>query len=149
MAKGIRSKCMRKNRSHIRKILSEPIIKKRQDKINEKIKNDLNLKNNGLTIQSISKRLINNKSRDDDNNYDKINKDSLTNMMIDDDDNNEDDNDDNEEDEEDNEEFVKGENIAKIPRNTGSRLTSITVSKAKYTGSKARLNPNKPLVWFK
>jgi phosphopantothenoylcysteine synthetase/decarboxylase len=146
MAKGIRSKCMRKNRSHIRKILSEPIIKKRQEKINEKIKIDLNLKNNGLTIQSISKRLINNKNRDDDNNNDNI-----TDMMIGDDDNNDDelDNDDDEEDEEDNEEFVKGENIAKIPRNTGSRLTSIAVSKAKYTGSKARHNPNKPLVWFK
>jgi hypothetical protein len=104
------------------------------------------LKNNGLTIQSISKRLINNKSRDDDNNNDNI-----TDMMIGDDDNNDDEvgNDDDEEDEEDNEEFVKGENIAKIPRNTGSRLTNITVSKAKYTGSKARLNPNKPLVWFK
>jgi len=145
MAKGMRSKCMRKNRSHIRKILSDPIIKKRQDKINEKIKNDLNLKNNGLTIQSISKRLINNNK--DDSNDD--NKDTIMNMMIDDNENNDDDDNDDEEDDEDNKEFVKGENIAKIPRNTGSRLTSIAVSKAKYTGSKARHNPNKPLVWFK
>ena len=145
----MRSKCMRKNRSHIRKILSDPIIKKRQDKINEKIKNDLNLKNNGLTIQSISKRLINNNK--DDSNDDNINKDTIMNMMIDDNDDNEnnDDDDNDEEDDDDNEEFVKGENIAKIPRNTGSRLTSIAVSKAKYTGSKARHNPNKPLVWFK
>ena len=141
----MRSKCMRKNRSHIRKILSDPIIKKRQDKINEKIKNDLNLKNNGLTIQSISKRLINNNK--DDSNDD--NKDTIMNMMIDDNENNDDDDNDDEEDDEDNKEFVKGENIAKIPRNTGSRLTSIAVSKAKYTGSKARHNPNKPLVWFK
>ena len=145
MAKGMRSKCMRKNRSHILKILSDTIIKKRQDKINEKIKNDLNLKNNGLTIQSISKRLINNNK--DDSNDD--NKDTIMNMMIDDNENNDDDDNDDEEDDEDNKEFVKGENIAKIPRNTGSRLTSIAVSKAKYTGSKARHNPNKPLVWFK
>ena len=146
----MRSKCMRKNRSHIRKILSDPIIKKRQDKINEKIKNDLNLKNNGLTIQSISKRLINK----DDSNDDKITKDTIMNMMIDnenndDNENDNDDDNDDEEDDDDNKEFVKGENIAKIPRNTGSRLTSIAVSKAKYTGSKARHNPNKPLVWFK
>jgi len=145
---------MRKNRSYIRKILAEPIIKKRQDKINEKIKHDFDLKNNGLTIQSMSKRLTS-------NNKDNMNT-STMKMMIDNDNNNDDnnnnvDNNDDDDDEDDSvednndncEEFVKGENIAKIPRTTGSRLTSIAVSKAKYTGSKARHNPNKPLVWFK
>lgn len=38
MAKGIRSKAMRKNRSYLRKTLVEPIMKARQEKIAESIR---------------------------------------------------------------------------------------------------------------
>lgn len=38
MAKGLRSKAMRKNRSYLRKVLVEPIQRQRQEKIAEKIR---------------------------------------------------------------------------------------------------------------
>lgn len=38
MAKGLRSKSMRKNRSYLRKVLVEPMLRQRQEKIAEKLK---------------------------------------------------------------------------------------------------------------
>eukprot|EP01033_Poteriospumella_lacustris_P012220 gene12220-8744_t len=38
MAKGLRSKSMRKNRSYLRKVLVEPIQRQRQEKIADKIR---------------------------------------------------------------------------------------------------------------
>lgn len=38
MAKGLRSKSMRKNRSYLRKVLVEPMLRQRQEKIAQKLK---------------------------------------------------------------------------------------------------------------
>ena len=52
MAKGIRSKAKRQNRSLIRATLSEPIAKKRQEEINASLKKSLN-EQNGSTIKGL------------------------------------------------------------------------------------------------
>jgi hypothetical protein len=47
MAKGLRSKSKRKNRSILRAVLSEPIIRKRQENLATDLQNDLTAKNGG------------------------------------------------------------------------------------------------------
>ena len=118
---------MRKNRSLIRKIVSEPIIKKRQEKITEAIKKDLEQKQNGslTNLMKILTSKSNNKANDNNNDDDDVN------LPVD--------------EEEEETKVVQGENIV---RYTGSKLTSLKVSKTKYTGSKPKLNPGKKLVWF-
>lgn len=139
MAKGLRSKCMRKNRSLIRKIVSEPIIKKRQEKITEAIKKDLELKKNGSLTNLIkilaSKQKKTNLKDKNGNNTNDNNDDDMNNNEIQEDD-----------DDEEEDKVVQGENIAKY---TGSKLTSIKLNKTKYAGSKPRNNPGKELEWFK
>lgn len=52
MAKGIRSKAKKQSRSLIRQTVSEPIIKKRQEAINESLQKSLE-EQNGSTIKSL------------------------------------------------------------------------------------------------
>ena len=52
MAKGLRSKSKRKNRSILRAVLSEPIIKKRQENLATDLQNDLAAKS-GSSITSL------------------------------------------------------------------------------------------------
>lgn len=65
MAKGIRSKCKRANRSLIRKNITEPMMRERQDLMAAAIKKDLDEKN-GSTLSGISKALGNNVTMKDD-----------------------------------------------------------------------------------
>lgn len=58
MAKGIRSKCKRANRSLIRKTITEPMMRERQDVMAAAIKKDLDEKN-GSSLKDTSKSLGN------------------------------------------------------------------------------------------
>ncbi len=53
MAKGLRSKQMRKNRSYLRATLSEPIAKQRQEKIFEELKKNLDEKKSTTTLMNL------------------------------------------------------------------------------------------------
>ncbi len=57
MAKGLRSKSMRKNRSFLRKTLVEPIIEKRQEQLAEKLQKSLDAKQEPTTLLNLKKLL--------------------------------------------------------------------------------------------
>ncbi len=57
MAKGIRSKSMRKNRSYLRATLSEPISKKRQEEIHDSLTKQIETKKSTTTLINLKKLL--------------------------------------------------------------------------------------------
>lgn len=65
MAKGIRSKSKRANRSLIRKTLTEPMMRERQNVMSAAIKKDLEEKN-GSSLKTLSKALGNSEVMKDD-----------------------------------------------------------------------------------
>lgn len=58
MAKGLRSKCKRANRTELRKAVSIPIIKKQQERVATKLQDGLKQKNKSTTILSLRKVLV-------------------------------------------------------------------------------------------
>ena len=115
MAKGIRSKVKRANRTYKRKTLIEPKIKKQVEAFNDRLK-QISIKKSAPSIMGL-KNLINNRNKqkmkvdgDDDN----------------DDNDNNDDEDDGDDDDDDNEEPI---NIAK-----GLSYDNIKNAKAFYNG---------------
>lgn len=127
MAKGIRSKKMRKNRAQIRKTVALPIIRKRQEKLAEALKKDLE-KKAGKTITGL--KGIFSKSNEK--------KTSKTVSNGEDVEGSEEEDSDEEEEEE-----VEVQNV----KNKMLVIGKPTMKVKK--GSKPKINPNKPLVWFK
>lgn len=110
MAKGIRSKAKRQNRSLIRATLSEPIAKKRQEEIAANLKKSLD-EQNGSTIKSLKSLFPGG---------------SLGQKPI-----------------------VAAAPIAMETEPVEPKKTSKSDNKPKVVkGSRARVNPNKPLTWF-
>jgi hypothetical protein len=125
MAKGLRSKCKRANRSLIRKTLTEPITRQRQAEMSAALLKELAEKR-GDSIKSLASLMPNNAP--------KVVKDVEEDDM------------DEDEAEEDNEEDAGGK-VAK----TGSKQKGFTFlrrTSTKTKGSKPRNNPGKQLVWF-
>jgi hypothetical protein len=58
MAKGLRSKGKRANRTELRKVLTIPIIKKQTEKVASKLQDGLKQKNKSTTILSLRKVLV-------------------------------------------------------------------------------------------
>lgn len=63
MAKGIRSKAMRKNRSYLRKTLVEPIMIERQAKIAESIRKTMEQAEEKTTLMKLKEVLMTSKSQ--------------------------------------------------------------------------------------
>ena len=124
MAKGMRSKCKRANRSLLRKNLTLPIIAKRVEKVSNLIANDL------MGKESKSSMLALKKAFQTDKNVNTT----------------------NDEGEEEDEVDITGDyeheanNIVdQSESKAAKRIKSLCV---KRTGSKPRNNPGKQLVWF-
>lgn len=124
MAKGIRSKSKRANRSLIRKTLTEPITRKRQELIAESIRRDLAEKG-GDSIKSLASLLPGAKAEKGD-----------TDEM--------------EQEEELEDGGVEAQQGGKLAK-TGSKQKGFSFLRRdlKPKGSKPRNNPGKELVWFK
>lgn len=110
MAKGIRSKAKRQNRSFLRATLSEPIAKKRQEEINNSLQKSLD-EQNGSTIQGL-KSLFPGSS---------LGLKPVTTQPV-----------------------AMETEEAVVPKKTKKNDDKPKVVK----GSRARVNPNKPLTWF-
>lgn len=124
MAKGLRSKCKRANRAQLRKVLSDPIIKKRVEVLSEKIKEGLKVKTGVSSISALKNAFQAASSNQQTTEED------MTTEDIEEDDEEE------EEEEEEEQEFKSKRQLAKEEF-------------IKKRGSKARVNPGKELVWFK
>ena len=124
MAKGIRSKNKRKNRSELRKVLSQPIMQKRLELQNEAIKRDLKEKMGGKTILGLKSKLIGKST-------DASQKASVATA--------EDEDDADDDDDDDNNAMAEDQHQPK---------ESISEKLKKKKGSKAKSNPAKELTWF-
>eukprot|EP00428_Durinskia_dybowskii_P064013 CAMPEP_0170385114 /NCGR_PEP_ID=MMETSP0117_2-20130122/16347_1 /TAXON_ID=400756 /ORGANISM="Durinskia baltica, Strain CSIRO CS-38" /LENGTH=120 /DNA_ID=CAMNT_0010640885 /DNA_START=50 /DNA_END=409 /DNA_ORIENTATION=+ len=120
MAKGLRSKCKRANRSLIRKTLTEPIMRQRQAEMSEALKKELAEKR-GDSITTLASLLPGNKAE--------IKKDE------------EDMEDENEEDATDNQQG------GQLPKSGKQKGFSFLRRNPKQKGSKPRSNPGKEMVW--
>jgi hypothetical protein len=127
MAKGIRSKVKRANRTRLRKEIFLPNIKKRQETLHKQLVADLKSKG-GNSIQNLRSKLmpVRGKAVDDKMDAEGVGSDD--------------------EDEDEEEEQVLdglGENVDR------KALVEEAQNVGKKRGSKPRINPNKELVWFK
>lgn len=126
MAKGLRSKCKRANRSMIRKTLTEPIMRKRQAEMSEALQKEIAEKR-GDSIRTLSSLLPGSKKEES--------------------------NDQNDMDEDEEELEVTDNNTTgsgNVPK-SGSKQKGFTFLRRnpKAKGSKPRNNPGKEMVWFK
>lgn len=125
MAKGLRSKDKRANRSKLRNEITIPAMKIRQEIIAKRLSDDLK-ESSGKSITHLKKVLSNNKASES-----KTSKTSSSSNTVEDD--------------------IKtkgvGENKAKLHKYSKIILPTAATT-IKKRGSKARNNPNKELVWF-
>eukprot|EP01041_Mallomonas_annulata_P013295 gene13295-28155_t len=122
MAKGLRSKSMRKNRSLIRKLVTIPIIEKRRDDLSIKLKKHLE-EQNGSTIIGL-KGLITGINENK-----KMQEMEVTNEKDD--------------------EADDADEVMSKPSSKGKGKHKSQVHLIKKKGMKAKSNPGKELVWFK
>jgi|Transcript_18509 ribosomal protein L12E/L44/L45/RPP1/RPP2 len=120
MAKGLRSKGKRANRAQLRKVLVDPIIKKRVETLHTTLKDKLKESREGISNFDSLKSAFQAASSGGDG--------VAGDMAIEEEE--------EEEEEEEGEEFKSKRTIAKEEF-------------IKKRGSKARINPGKELVWFK
>ena len=121
MAKGLRSKCKRANRTQLRKVLVEPIIRNRTEALSKKLEDSIASKNTDTILKLTN---VFNRSN-------KKNKDDIMDEDNDDDDNNDDNNDDD-----DNKKKAK------------SIVLKDKLKKLKGSKPKTSRNQGKELVWF-
>ena len=126
MAKSLRSKSKRKNRSVLRKQISEPLVKKRLENLHEALQKEIKLKAKNV-LAGLKKVL----TKDNGN----------AAIKMETDDNNEnDDNDDEEEEEENN-----GNTTLKKQE---KKLARVALLLGKKKGKKPRKDTGKKLEWF-
>ena len=121
MAKGLRSKSKRANRTQLRKVLVEPIIRNRTEALSKKIEDNIAAKNTD-SILKLTKVFNNNKKNKED-------------IMDEDDD---DDDNDNDNDNNDDDDKKKAKSI----------LLKDKLKKLKGSKPKTSRNQGKQLVWF-
>lgn len=120
MAKGLRSKCKRANRSMIRKTLTDPLMRQRQAEMAEALAKELAEKR-GDSIKTLASLLPGN-----------VVKNEVADEMEDDEET----------------EVAAGGNVPKTgSKQKGFSFLRRSSTKAK--GSKPRNNPGKEMVWFK
>jgi len=128
MAKSLRSKSKRKNRSVLRKQISEPLVKKRLENLHEALQKEIKLKSKNVLAGL--KKVLTAKGG---------NKPATIKMEIDDNDNN--DNGDNDVDEEEN-------NGNTTLTKQEKKLARVAVLLSKKKGKKPRKDTGKKLEWF-